>query len=240
MFLVTAAFIISQTELPNVPARGDFPYVVNIVIIFLAVLSTLSMSTWVVENARLCGRLIDALSANPSKWNGKAKNWAISKEKVAPECVEDWLDIQLVALLTKTMQPLIFGPVVCVALLIFARSSLIDDWNIPWGLEMVFIAMLLYLISAEVFLQHGAKKARKKAINQLTNKISGQRNQNSPNPESEVVIKRIEAEIERIRDLREGAFRPWYELPLLQSFGGFGSLWLALQYIVNAWEKGAL
>ena len=68
--------------------------------------------------------------------------------------------------------------------------------------------MLLYAISAEVFLQHGAKKARKKAIEQLTDKISEQRNGKSTNPESKVVIKRIEAEIERIKDLREGAFRP--------------------------------
>jgi len=162
------------------------------------------------------------------------------------------------------MQPLIFGPVVCIALLVSARIPVIDDWDIPWGLEIVYIVMLLYAISAEVFLQRGATSARKKAIVLLTKKISEQRNPpapslqiansltpikstsrvqpnpNPPNSTSEDVIKRIKAEIEHIKDLREGAFRPWYEMPLLQSFGGFGSLWLALQYIVNAWEKGAL
>ena len=240
VFFGATIFIIFQTEPPNVPARGDIAQSVNKFLIFLAVPSTLFLITWVVENARLCERLIVNLSANPSRWNLKAKNWATGEKKVAQECVEDWLDIKLVARLTATIQPLIFGPVICIALLLLARSPAIDDWNIPWGLEMVYIAMLLYAISAEVFLQHGAKKARKKAIEQLTDKISEQRNGNSTNPESEVVIKRIEAEIERIKDLREGAFRPWYEWPLLQSFGGLGSLWVALQYLAGVWGNGSL
>jgi hypothetical protein len=167
----------------------------------------------------------------------KAKNWAIYEKKIAPECVEDWLDINLVTKLTETMQPLIFGPVVCIALLVSARSPLIDDWDLPWRLEIVFLAMLLYAISTEVYLQRGATNARKKAIDQLTMEISGQRSQN---PHNDVVIKRIEAEIERIRDLRDGAFRPWYEWPLLQSFGGLGSLWIALQYFAGVWGSGSL
>jgi hypothetical protein len=80
--------------------------------------------------------------------------------------VDDWLDIQLVVCLTKTMQPLIFGPVVCITLLVLARSPAIDDWDIPWGLSLVLVTMLLYAISAEVMLQCGAKSARAKAIKQ--------------------------------------------------------------------------
>ena len=232
VFFLAAGILISQTGIPNVPARGDFAQSVNFCLIILAVLSTIFLITWVVENARLCERLIDDLSAKPSKWTDEAEAWTTRVKKVPPECADDWLDIHLVARLTATMQPLIFGPVVCIALLILARSPVIDDWDLPWGLEIVFIIMLFYSISAEIFLQHGAKSARKKAIDQLTAKISYQRNQNAP---VEIVIKRIEAEIERIRDLREGAFRPWYEWPLLQSFGGLGTLWAALQYFAGAW-----
>ena len=67
---------------------------------------------------------------------------------------------------------------------------------------MVFIAMLLYAISAEVFLQRGANEAREKAIDQLTRKIIAQRNLGESH---EAVIERIEAEIERIKMLRKGA-----------------------------------
>ncbi len=191
---------------------------------------------WVVEHARLCERLIAHLSAKPSRWNKKARDWAIRENKVGPECVNDWLDIQLVVRLTETIQPLIFGPVVCIAMLVLARSPAIDDWDIPWGLALVLIAMLLYAISAEVRLQRGAKSARTKAIKLLSEKISAQRNLNRPD---EVVIKRIEDEVERISALREGAFRPWYELPLLQSFGGLGTLLVALQYLAGVWERGS-
>jgi len=53
-------------------------------------------------------------------------------------------------------------------------------------------------------------------------------------------MKRIEAEIERIMMLREGAFRPWYELPLLRSFGGAGTLVVVLQYFAGVWGSGTV
>ena len=43
------------------------------------------------------------------------------------------------------------------------------------------------------------------------------------------------AEIENIKTMREGAFRPWYEWPLLQAFGSFGSIVIMLQYLVENW-----
>ncbi|NOS90232.1 MAG: hypothetical protein HOP34_17155 [Methylococcaceae bacterium] len=217
------------------PVRGDFAHDIHYWILIPSIGATLWLITWVVENARLCERLITHLSANPSLWHKEATDWAINHKKVAPECVHDWLDVHLVARLTATMQPLIFGPVLCIALLLMARSPAIDDWDVPWGLELIYITMLLYAISAEVMLQRGATSARTKALNQLIDKISAERNLGKPD---EVVIKRIESEIERIRNLREGAFRPWYEWPLLQSFGGFGSLWVALQYLAGVWGLG--
>jgi hypothetical protein len=141
----------------------------------------------------------------------------------------------MVRRLTATIQPLIFGPVICIALLLIARSPLIDDWDLSWGLKIVFFTMLVYSISAELSLQHGAKMARKKAIVQLTLKISEQRNQKIP---SDFVIKRIENQIECIRNLNDGAFNPWYKWPLLQSFGGLGTLAVVLQYLAGVWGNG--
>ena len=71
----------------------------------------------------------------------------------------------------------------------------------------------------------------------MTDRIRKKRNDGE---ENEWDIKRIEVEIERIKDLREGAFLPWYQLPVLQSFGGLSSLWLVLQYIASSFDKGGL
>ena len=106
----------------------------------------------------------------------------------------------------------------------------------PPDLAIVIVTMLVYAFSAEVYLQNGAHAARKKAIEQLTMKIRTERNNNR----DENVLKRIEAEIQRIKDLREGAFRPWYEWPLIQSFGGLGTLWVALQYLSKLLGHGDL
>lgn len=95
--------------------------------------------------------------------------------------------------------------------------------------------MLLYAISAEVYLQRGAKHARSKAIYILSGKIRAQLNLERPD---EAVIKRIELEIESISTLRAGAFIPWYEWPLLRSFGGLGTLVFALEYLAQVWGSG--
>ena len=237
VFFLAALLLMSWSGLPNAPVRGMTAFYWNRKILFVAVLVTIMLTMWVIENARLCERLIYHLSSKPSKWNLRAKVWAIDENKIAPECVEDWLDIQLVTRLTATMQPLIWGPVVCITLMILARSPVFDDWDIPWGLMIVFIAMLLYAISAEVYLWHGAQYARVKALNQLTKKIREQLNLEHPD---ETIIKRIEAEIDRIEALRDGAFRPWYEWPLLHSFGGLGTLGFLLQHLAEAWRIGAL
>ena len=235
VFVVAALLLIYQIGLPNVPARDEVAYFVNIASIGIAVLCTLFLTIWVVENARLCKQLIEHLSVNPSDWYPKAINWAKKNKNISEDYVNEWLDIYLVTQLTKIMQPLIWGPIICIALMLLARSPATDDWDLPFGLDIIFAFMLFYAISAEVFLQRGAQQARKKAIDQLTDKIRNKRNDKE---ENEWDIKRIEVEIERIKDLREGAFLPWYQLPVLQSFGGLSSLWLALQYITNLLENG--
>ncbi len=237
VFVAVAWLLMVLSGLPGIPVRGAIALYGHYWVLGAAIISTIMLTLWVVENARLCERLIDNLSVKPSLWNRNAINWAIRDNKVAQECVSDWLDIKLVSCLTATLQPLIWGPVVCIFLLVMARSPVIDDWDLPWGLEIVFITLLLYAISSELFLQRGAKRARTKAIVQLTGKISVQRNRNRPD---ESAIKRIEAEIERIMMLRDGAFRPWYELPLLRSFGGLGTLVVVLQYFAGVWGSGSL
>lgn len=232
--LIAAYCLINWGDSPGLPMRGTL----NLYPVFFGVIFvTLLLTIWVVENARLFGRLISLLSTNPSRWHETAKHWAADEKKVAPECVNDWLDIKLVETVTEAIQPLIWGPIGCIVLLALARSPAIDDWNMPWGLCIALLLLLLYTITAEVYLQLGANSARNKAITLLSYKISEQRNVDHPN---EVVIRRIEAEIERIRALRKGAFRPWYELPLFQSFGGLGTLMVTWQYVIGLWESGTL
>ena len=236
-FILLARLLVSQNGSLNIPARGDFAIEVNQILIWLAVLSTILLTMWVVENARLCERMIFCLTFKPSLWNKKARNFAIDNKHVAKECVNEWLDIQLVVMLTKTMQPLIWGPILCSSLLISARSPAFDDWDTPWGLTVVFALMLLYAMSAEIFLRQGAKTARAKTIENWSREIRILHNQQ--HGPDEAAIRRITKEIESIKALRTGAFRPWYEWPLLQSFGGFGSFVILLQYLIEIWGDGS-
>ncbi|OAI15389.1 hypothetical protein A1507_14405 [Methylomonas koyamae] len=220
VFILAAATLMSISEFPNIPARGQGIVFFNCGVLLLSVGATVALTTWVVEHARLCERLIFHLASAPSRWNVNAKQHAHNKG-VAPECVNEWLDLKMVVKLTETLQPLIWGPMTCAGLMLLARSTAIDDWDIPPALATVLAILFLYAISAEFLLQRGSKNARRKAIEQLTEKLCLYRNAFQPN---EAAIKRIETQIEQAKALRDGAFRPWYDWPLFQAFGGVGAL----------------
>lgn len=253
-FWVFAMLLVMWGDMPNTPARGDFAQIVNIALLCLAVPATIGLTMWVAQNGRLCERLISLLSEKPSQWNTEAREFAVRELKVARDCVEEWLDIQLVVVLTKTMQPLIWGPIVCTALLMLARSPAIDDWDTPWSLAVVFAVMLAYTISTEVLLQRGAEALRAKVIKLWNGLITARREQEDPDLAAisrieqaldntdvlslEAYSRYIAKEVDGIKVLREGAFRPWYEWPLLRSFGGFGSFVLLLQYLLEMMGGG--
>ncbi|OAI12031.1 MULTISPECIES: hypothetical protein [Methylomonas] len=230
-FIVVAGITMRFGQLPNIPARGTSVVAVNAALLLLSVLSTVMLTMWVVEHARLCERLIGNLTQQSDGWNRRAIEHA-QANAVAESCVSEWLKIQLVKELTKAMQPLIWGPVAVIGLMVLARNPAIDDWNLPWGLRAVFILMFIYAFSAEWLLQRGARTTRRRAIEQWSFKVRELRHSGNA---TSAEIDRIESEIESARALREGAFRPWYEWPLLQAFGGTGALLVLFQQLSEYW-----
>jgi len=230
-FILVAGITMRFGHFPNIPARGTSIVAVNAALLLLSVLSTVMLTMWVVEHARLCERLIGNLTKQSNDWNQRAIQYA-QANAVAEPCVSEWLKIQWVKELTKALQPLIWGPVAVIGLMVLARNPAIDDWNLPWGLRAVFILMFIYAFSAEWLLQRGARTTRRRAIEQWSFKVRELRHSGNA---TSAEIDLIESEIESARALREGAFRPWYEWPLLQAFGGTGALLVLFQQLSEYW-----
>ena len=230
VFLILALFSVMATRPPNAPLRGDYLITINFFLIMLSVLCTILLTMWVVEHARLCQRMIELLSSEVSSWPQAAKT---ALKGVPRDCVPTWLDVQFTARITATLQPLIFGPVVCIALLALARSRFLDDWNMPRGLMAVLAVMMLYAFSAEFWLQKAARRARDKALKQLEEAQDHLRGQSGETTQHELA--QLDYWAGRIKALRQGAFKPWYEWSLVQSIGGASAAVALLQYLMQFW-----
>jgi len=135
--------------------------------------------------------------------------------------LSDWIDVRYIARYTQEVSELIWYPFIIIALLLAARSSLFDNWQLPAGLALVVLASITYAIACAVILQFTAAKAREIALSNMREKLVWAK---GGSPE---LAGQIDTLMGSIANLRQGAFRPISEQPLvrailvtLSSYGG--------------------
>lgn len=233
-----------------VPARGNFAYYFDKILIMFSGLATLYLTMLVVDSAKLCSIFISHLEEARSTWpaftdnkgNDKytqsAENWGLDRKYTVY-----WLDIQFIALRTASIQKLIWYPVVPLLFLMMARSPIFDDWTHPPGLIVAVLVLLLYLLSCAFSLEHGAKNMRSKATEKLYEELKALRGNQVSDPKDEELITpcikpasnpktidQLERMIKEIEGLKQGAFVPFFQQPWVEAVlalaGGAGGLTL--------------
>jgi hypothetical protein len=92
--------------------------------------------------------------------------------RTCPQYHDDWIDIQLIASRTAVVGSFIYYPFLILSLLILARSSFIDDWQTPIGLASLFAFYLLLALACALLLRNAAERARRHALENLTQEIA--------------------------------------------------------------------
>ena len=109
---------------------------------------------------------------------------------------------------TDFVEPVIVMPLVLMTMLVLIRSTLFEGWN--WTGELIgfHVAFVTYIFGSAFLFQRQASRTRECLLERLDRErfcVSGDER------------RRIEMEIERIKNNREGAFVPWVQHPVLQS-----------------------
>lgn len=193
-----------------IPARGAFAFNVDKIVGTAAGISILLLTMLVVDTARLGDRLIKHLNGDgtPSDWPCAAKfarEWGFTSDKY----VVYWIDVRFVADLTETLGKFIWYPIICLLLMVAARSSVFDDSTFSYGLVTCLAALLLYLFSCAFLLQNGARKMRDKAIGELNRQLRILRGKNMGDKE----IPLLQKMIKEIEGIEKGAFTPFMQQP---------------------------
>lgn len=149
--------------------------------------------------------------------------------------LDEWIDARLLAEHTEKIGPLIVFPFVLIALLIVSRSRLLDNWA-PGGVVMVALATyLLWAVAVAAMVNVIAEIARRDAVNNMRADLLWMEGRGKP---YDGLAGRFKGVIDEVVNLRQGAFAPFFEQPLVRAIlvavGGAGGVQL-LEVILFGW-----
>lgn len=166
---------------------------------------------WVVDANLLLTRFIRNLSTHYAIWPKvlRKEHWRVFGMPLHP-CIDDWMDMQLIAKRTATVNRLIYAPTVVMLILIASRNSVFDNWPTPPSLIISFLLTTLILLASALSLRRAAEKARGAALQRLDN-------YRLETPEDAPIYKKLELIRARIVALNTGAFSSYAQEPLVRA-----------------------
>jgi hypothetical protein len=221
---------------PFVPYRGDISFWVDKIVLFVfSVLPLIMLIFWVVDATKLSVWLISRISEKKTAWPEGPTRCFGRALNIDPRYVNDCIDIRVIAEYSEVVGRLIYHPFLVFIVVLISRSRCFDNWDMPLGLVIVILLGMAYAVYCAVILRRSAEKARGMAVKQLWVQQVHAKGQGD---EAKHISEQIGLMIESIRSLRQGAFLPFFQQPLVQAlalfFGSSGSF-LLLEYM--SWMK---
>jgi hypothetical protein len=230
---VTALFVIYMAfsvgvfvlfGLPVTPARGKFAFIVDVCVLIPAVVGLMMLTFYVVDAIRLNSNFIRIVAGGVTKWEADV---SVGGSRIPPLTREElarYYDIAFVAARTEVVAPLIWYPLIVLAVMVVARSSFFDNWTWPPSLILVFTLNALWAFGSAAFLRRAAEQLRAAAIGSLQSlRVSSYKNR--------MRTRMFDDLISEIRSLKKGAFAPLSEQPFIRAVilpsGGLGLLAVA-------------
>jgi hypothetical protein len=166
---------------------------------------------WVMDANLLLTRFIRHLSEHHAIWPGslQAQHKKIFGMLKHP-CIDEWVDLQLIARRTSAVNRLIYAPTVVMLILLASRSSLFDNWPTPPGLMISYLLTALLLLTSALTLRRAAEKARTQALQRLDAYLL-------ETPEATPCYGKFKMIRERVSTLNTGSFSRYSEDPLIRA-----------------------
>lgn len=240
---------------PHPPVRGAWSWWLDRLILFTTIFSYLFLTFFVLDTTRLLRRFLKGTGLRQPVWDTDSKTTFMELAKLEegrekpqsqdnhpkdsnPEVLkgEDldyWLFIRLITRRTEEVNRLIFYPMIVWVILFAAIQPYFDNWSLTPGLLVVISASALVSWLCALLLNRTAEKWRVKVLERLQREKIRLQSTPAANDEQQ---KRVDSIINEIKNLREGAFLPFFQHPVVQAFlvpfTGVGGLTL-LEYVVK-------
>ncbi len=217
-FLVLAFSLMLMLGFPNRPTRSELSWVLDSAIILLVLIPFLALLFFMVDATRQTLALARDLEG-PVSWPAQTlrslglEAW-IAEHAGQPAGADIvWLDVRLIAAVTRPVGNLVWYPVVVLMLIALARHPLFDAWSLPPALLLVMALAIAYAVGCAWTLRRAAEGVREAAVRDLKSAIW--RAQGCP--DGRECLEALRTMLEEILATRDGAFRPFSQQPVVQA-----------------------
>lgn len=131
--------------------------------------------------------------------------------------LREWLDFRFVVELTKTINPLIYGPFVLFAVATVIRSRLFDSNYWPTGVLLASLLSLAYALYNAIVLRREAEAARSTATRHLKEKLFADMPATAERRMTDATRAQIQEMLSRVMSARDGPFSPLLEQPFAKT-----------------------
>jgi hypothetical protein len=222
-YLIGGGALFLLLGFPTVPARGSFSFKIDRVLLMITTVSTTILLFYVVDAIRLNRDLIALFNQGITQWPERARLISPRHRLLNEEELSEYLDIRLIAARTEVVCPLVNYPFVILVLMIVARNSYFDNWDWPWSLIIILALNLAWAIYCSVQLYRAARKARRTALDRLSEHRlhalyqAGIVQSGEQRAQLQTRVKMIEETVGEIRHLSRGAFAPLSDQPFFRA-----------------------
>ena len=179
----------------------------------------LILSFYVFDALQLNSNFIRMFAQAVTKWEPAVTKQTRRDPPLTNEELSRYHSIRFVAQRTEAVAPLIWYPLIVLAIMFAARSSIFDDWTWPPSLILIFTLNAIWALGSAAFLRRTAEQLRETALNSLQLLRTASYSSH---------IRRLAFDeiITEIRDLKKGAFAPLSEQHFVRAIvlpaGGLG------------------
>jgi len=237
LFSLAAGALLGLTGYPHNPARGATAVALEQVVRLSLLLLFLLVLFAVNDAIRLCRNLVVALTTPraagdwpPEACRDFGESLGLPEDLPAPArdaLLDAWIDTRFAAEITADIGPLLLFPFVLLGLLIAAYWPVTDNWDLAPGLVVVMAASFVLACINAIEMQRAASRARRSALRRLGAMALRAGAGGEPKGPS---VPFLQALIRSVETLREGAFVPFVEQPLVRAalipFSSAGGLYL--------------
>jgi len=198
---------------PHAPTRGDISAVFYHAVTLLLFGATLALIFFVADATWLCWRLTRDIRTPTIIWPARTLQEFSQRYGLPQEVLGDCIDLIFVNKRSKCITTLLYGPFLIIALIVVSHSPVLANYgrSIP-GIITIAVAVLM-LTACGVALRLSAETTRAEARRRLTERLFIAKGQNS----GEQFASQLELLLRRIEELREGAFSPFSQQPVVRA-----------------------
>jgi hypothetical protein len=230
VILLLWGFLVLIFGNPHAPARGEASASFYHSITFVLFVFTLVLIFFVADATWLCWQLTRDIRTPTVLWPARTLQEFRRRYHLSEGALADCIDLMFVARRSKCINKLLYGPFLIIALIVVSHSQLLAQYGRSIPALVTVGAAVLIVIACAVALRMSAEATRAEARRRLNERLV-----RAKGADNGALASQLELVMLRIEELREGAFSPFSQQPVVRAMllplGGLGGTAL-LNYLL--------